>query len=94
MPGFALFGGSKGSGTDRGYGDLTDRELGLLNEADQALLGEDFESPVHIDAFPDEGAIYVNDGPCDGQDSTSFHYGDWDQADRDLLTVLNSSWNG
>jgi hypothetical protein len=93
MPGFALFGGSKGSGTDRGYGDLTDRELDLLDEAELAEAGAPLDDNVFYHAFPDEGAVYIHENQ--GSDyNTTFSYGDGDQADDALLTSLNSTWNG
>jgi hypothetical protein len=93
-----LFNWFKGNEQDGGHeqtwGDLTEQELNLLNEADWAQEGEPFETPVQITAYPDEGAVYVSDSEGDYQISTTFTYGDSAQADHDLLTALNGGWNG
>lgn len=80
--------------TERGYGDLTETELVLLNEADWAQEGEPFDTPVHLAAFPDEGAVYVMDSESDNQITTTFSYATEDpRGDHDLLTSLNCGWS-
>ena len=90
-----LFNGERDSGETTGYGDLSQHELDLLNEADWAQRGEPFDTPVHLAAFPDEGAVYVMDSEGDAQIATTFSYADDNPAcDYALLTSLNGSWRG
>lgn len=60
--------GEQDSGETRGYGDLTDQELDLLNEADDAqadeLAGEDIREPIrgYYDHNTGRSALTVEEG--------------------------------
>lgn len=64
-----LFGnGEQDSGEERGYGDLTEQELSLLDEAEEAqqaeLDGEDIREPIrgYYDRNTGRGALTVEEG--------------------------------
>lgn len=87
------------SGEERGYGDLSDVELTLLDEADAAQSGEQLDESTFYHAVPSEGAVYISQAEGDDYNCT-FSYSGTDESaiiaegNSTLLSHLNGSWRG
>jgi hypothetical protein len=86
------------SGETEGWGDLTDQELSLMNEADAAQGNLPLDDRTFYHAIPSEGAVYISQ--AEGNDYNcmfSFTGGDESaivtEGNDTLLSYLNGNWD-